>query len=188
MKKLKDALSKVGGIEVENVEVNLPAQETSRASSEVSEKLIDRDAIAEEKLKKSVRLEPAVKKIVKAAARLADLITDEDRIENIRVIRDAKKAKTRLWNHIEKRWEEMDDCKTQMAAATLQLAYDEGLPVKRSIVLTGDFSTAEELVKMVNQSPAAQQAIDTLKGMGVTLEMDGEIISEENRETPPPSE
>lgn len=134
-------------------------------------------AQSEAKLEGVMKLEPAVKRVVRASARLADLITDEDRAENMRVIRDAKKASTRHWDQGEKKWVIIPDNKTQLAATTLQLAYDEGTPVKRSITITSDFRSAEEIVRAINASPEASRAMAALSGLGLSLEAGGEVIN-----------
>ena len=153
-----------------------PGQDESRASDELT-----KQRQAEERLKKSVRLEPAVKKIVKQAARLADMITDDDRVKAKTVIREAMDAT--CWRSDgsgkSSRIVVEPDHKTRLAASTLQLAYDEGLPVKRSIVLTGDFKTSDEFAKMIEGSPEAARAIQTLAGLGIGIENEGEIIDVE---------
>ena len=53
-------------------------------------------ARAEAKLSAAIKREPAVSKVVKKAAQLADLITHEDREDNVRVLREAKHAMHRV--------------------------------------------------------------------------------------------
>lgn len=141
--------------------------------------LMDQEGVvhAERKLAKAIKVEPAVRKVVKAAARLADFITPEDRAENARVIREAKRAMHRVYSKEKKDLIEVPDHKTRLAATTLELAYDEGTPVKRSITITSDFRSAEEIVKAINSSPEASRAMAALSGLGLTLESGGEVIN-----------
>jgi len=141
---------------------------------------------ARKKLEGVIKKEPAVAKVVKAAARLADFITPDDRANNARVIREAKEA---IYHHYDKATKSLvsqPDHKTRLAATTLELAYDEGLPVKRSIVLSGSFKSAEEMMGVIQSSPEAEKALKVLSGLGINLEESdeetGPIIEMENRE------
>lgn len=135
------------------------------------------------KLRETIKEEPAVSKVVKKAARLADMITDDDRIAAKRVIREAMNAEGRFYDHANKRLDVHPDHKTRLAAATLQLAYDEGLPVKRSIELRADVGTADEALKALRESPEAMKALQALSGLGLHLEAGGEVIDIETEQT-----
>ena len=138
----------------------------------------DQDEIrAERKLAQTIIKEPAIRKVVKASARLADFITPEDRAENARVIREAKRATHRVYSKEKKDLIEVPDHKTRLAATTLELAYDEGTPVKRSISITSDFRSADEIVQAIQSSPEAARALVALSGLGLTLEAGGEVIN-----------
>jgi hypothetical protein len=141
--------------------------------------LMDQGAVAhaEKKLQKVIKEEPAVRKVVRASARLADFITQEDREENARVIREAANATMRIYSKEKKDLVEVPDHKTRLAAATLRLAYDEGTPVKRSVTIASDFHSADEVVRAIQSSPEASRALAALSGLGLTLEADGEIIN-----------
>ena len=132
---------------------------------------------SEAKLAKAVKEEPAVRKVVRASARLADFITPEDREENARVIREAANATMRIYSKEKKDLVEVPDHKTRLAAATLRLAYDEGTPVKRSVTITSDFRSAEEVVQAIHSSPEAARALAALSGLGLTIEANGEVIN-----------
>jgi len=130
------------------------------------------------KLDKAIKKESAVAKVVKRSARLADMITDEDRVKAKKVITEAMEAT--CWRAAEegsgKKCTVEPDYKTRLAAATLQLAYDEGLPVKRSIVLTGDFKSAEDLASELKDSPEALRVFRKLNEQGIQVVHDGEVI------------
>ena len=131
---------------------------------------------AQEKMTALVRNEPAVRKVIKAAARIADFITDDDRAENAKVIRDAKGANHRYYDMKSKEWTVTPDHKTRLAAVALELAYDEGLPVQRSVAMAGSFKDASELLATLNESPAAREALKLLSNMGIQVEDEGSII------------
>ena len=135
-----------------------------------------------ERLTKLIQKEPAVKRVVRQAARIADMITDEDRVKAKQVITEALGAtswRAACKGEVGGRGVQEPDYKTRLAAATLQLAYDEGLPVKRSVVLTGNFANAEELAQALRSSPEAEKALKTLAGLGIAIENEGEIIEME---------
>ena len=134
-------------------------------------------ARAEKKLQRAMKEEPAVRRVVKAAARLADFITPQDREDNARVIREAKQATTRIYSKEKKDLIEVPDHKIRLAATTLELAYDEGTPVKRSVTITSDFRSAEDILEVMRQSPEATRAIRALSGLGIEIEADAETIN-----------
>ena len=130
------------------------------------------------KLSNLVRNEPAIRKVIKAAARIADFITDEDRAENAKVIRAAKSATHRYFDLKSKEWTESPYHKTRLAAVALELAYDEGLPVQRSVSISGSFQDAAELMETLNESPATSEALKMLSNMGIKVEAgDGDYLS-----------
>jgi hypothetical protein len=133
-------------------------------------------AQGEEKLADLLKREPAVRKVIRKAAQLADLITDEDRAENMRVLREAKNATHRVYDKALDSLVEQPDHKTRLAAATLQLAYDEGLPVQRQVALTRNFESASEIIANVKESPELAKAILTLQSQGIQVEADGQVI------------
>lgn len=152
----------------------------NKLNQEVSEGHLsheERSLCAERKLTKTIKEEPAVRKVVKAAARLADFITDEDREENARVIREAKRATMRIYSKEKKDLVEVPDHKTRLAAATLDLAYTEGTPVKRSVSITADFRSADEIIGAIQASPEASRALAALSGLGIQLEAEGQVIN-----------
>lgn len=126
------------------------------------------------------RTEAAVRKIIRKASILADFITEEDRLESMETVRRAKRAKTRIFNVGTKKFEEFDDCKTQLAAVTLERAYDEGLPVARAINMNTQFESADDTLARLKASPAAMRAIAGLREAGVQLAIGDEIVDIES--------
>jgi hypothetical protein len=114
--------------------------------------------------------------VVKKAACLADLMTDKDREDNMRVLREAKNAMHHVYDKDIERLVEKPDHKTRLAATTLQLAYDEGLPVQRQVVITKKFETAGEIIASVKQSPELLKAIMAINAQGIQIEADGQVI------------
>jgi len=127
-------------------------------------------ARAESKLLFLTKNAPTIRRVVRAAARLADLCTGEDLEADARVIRDATNATHRCFNTATKQMEIVPDHKTRLAAVTLRRAYVEGLPVKRAVTLTGKFVSADEILDRMRRSPEALRlfphlaAPDTLEG------------------------
>ena len=112
----------------------------------------------------------AVRKVVRAAARLADLCTTEDLETDARVIREATTATLKRWDQDSKRLIVEPDHKTRLAATTLRRAYVEGTPVKREIVLTSTFVSAEEIIEQLRQSPEARRTMPELLSEPLTIE------------------
>jgi hypothetical protein len=131
---------------------------------------------SEEKLTKLIKEEPAVRKIIKRSASLADLMTDQDREDDMRVLREAKNANTRIFDVNAKVMVEFPDHKTRLAAMALSRAYDEGTPVQRQVIVAKTFRSAEETVSKLRQSPELIQALKSLTEAGVELEVDGQVI------------
>ena len=130
-----------------------------------------------QKMVMAIKAEPLVRKVVKKAARLADMITDDDRIKAKKAIVDAMDATNRNYDKDLGRFDIYPDHKTRLAAAALQLAYDEGTPVKRSITITSDFRSADEILSTLQKSPEASRAVQALAGLGLNLETEGEMIN-----------
>ena len=122
----------------------------------------------------------ALKKIEKAAARLADLTNGLDTEACLRVIREAKNAMHRIYDHAEKRMIEVPDHRTRLAAVMLHLAYVEGLPVKREVRLVQDFRSTDDVLADIRQSPEGMRTLRALSGLGASLEIEGEIIELED--------
>jgi hypothetical protein len=96
-------------------------------------------------------------KVIKKTASIAELLTEDDQQENLRVIREAKSATHRVFNFETKKTEEVPDHKTRLAAITLELAYTEGRPVERQMSVSGKFEDLAALQERLKHSPAFQQ-------------------------------
>ena len=91
-------------------------------------------------------------KIIKKAASIGELLTEDDQEENLRVIREAKQA---CHVYITKKGEvHVPDHKTRLSAVALDLAYREGKPVERAEVLHGDAKDFPTLLEKLKQSPS----------------------------------
>jgi hypothetical protein len=123
----------------------------------------------------------AVRKVVRMAARLADLCTEQDLEDDARVIREATKATHRSFNLETKTMDEIPDHKTRLAATTLRRAYVEGLPDRKVSVVVNDAETAAEVVDRIRNSPEMLAALRTMAahGLGQVQVGDGEIIDVE---------
>ncbi len=100
-------------------------------------------------------------KVIKKAASIAALLTDEDQQANLRVLREAKEACHVYITKSGKVY--VPDHKTRLAAVALDLAYREGKPVERSVSASGSLTewqaaldrirTAESLPKIALDQP-----------------------------------
>jgi hypothetical protein len=140
-------------------------QEAEKASDLQSQK----EAQSKAKLKELTKLDKRVHSVVVAAARLADRLTEEDRQRAKDTIAEAMSANGCRFNTETKLWEEFPDHRTRLAAATLQLAYDEGTPIQRQIVLTGKFDTDEAILDRLAASPEASAALAALEKAGFVV-------------------
>lgn len=127
-------------------------------------------------LRRYCREEPAIRRVVNASARLADMLTPEDKVKAKAVIADALGANLQRYDVETRHLDITPDHKTRLAAATLLFAYAEGLPVKREVVLTGGFKSADEVVALLQESPEARRAMEALSGLGLRLEDAGGAI------------
>ncbi|HZR66019.1 MAG TPA: hypothetical protein VFA85_12770 [Terriglobales bacterium] len=98
-------------------------------------------------------------KVIKKAKSIAELLTEDDQEENLRVIREAKRATHKVFDVDQKKLVEQPDHKTRLAAVTLDLAYREGTPVARSISATGSLRDMKELLDRTDSSPAYQESL-----------------------------
>ena len=135
--------------------------------------------------KAAAQVSRAVAKVMKKAAILADLMTDDDLAEDMRVLRDAKKATSRVWDIEQKKLVEIPDHKTRLAATTFSRAYKEGLPVQRQVVAVAEFKSIEDTIAKLRASPELLRAIANLNSQGIEVEADGEPIDIETIKIPP---
>ena len=119
----------------------------------------DRAEVFGEQLEILRKKEPSIRPVVRAVRRLADCINEGSAEANAKVIENAKVAVHRVFDPETKRLIEVPDHKTRLAAVTLELAYVEGLPVKREIVLTGSFESGESVIERLKNSPEAMRLL-----------------------------
>jgi hypothetical protein len=112
--------------------------------------------------RKGTSASTALTKIYKKAAQIADLMTGEDILDDLRVLREAKNAVHRIYSKELKDLVEVPDHKTRLAATTLSRAYHEGLPVARSISASGDFEDLGSLLEAMKHSPASQDSLQKI--------------------------
>ena len=164
---MKKLIPKSETAPAENSHQNIPEPKNSDQNSR---------ARAEKKLAEIIKQQPAVSKVVKKAACLADLMTDQDRADNMRVLREAKNAIHHVYDNDLERLVEKPDHKMRLAATALSLAYDEGTPVQRQVALTHSFESADVALAKIKSSPELMRAIKTLRSSGLELEAGGEVI------------
>lgn len=155
---------------------------TSRTSQDVrySEDETESQKESVRKLSELTHVESAVRKVVKRAAVLADLCTGEDLETDARVIREACDAHCRFFDVVTKTWSIIPDHKTRLAATTLRRAYVEGTPVKREVKIIQDFRSTDDVLADLRQSPEGMRALRAMAGLGVGLQIEGEIIELED--------
>jgi hypothetical protein len=107
----------------------------------------------------------SLSKIIKKAASISQLLTEHDQQENLRVIREGKKATHRIYDGELKRLIEVPDHKTRLAAVALDLAYREGKPVEKSLTVHADVEDFQAMVDKLNASPAFQAKISEQKAL-----------------------
>jgi hypothetical protein len=116
--------------------------------------------------------EPSIRPLVRAVRRLADCINEGAPEASAKVIAEAKVATHRIFDVQAKVLVEVPDHKTRLAAVTLELAYVEGLPVKREIVLTGSFESGESVIERLKGSPEAMRVMLGIQKTGGVIDDD----------------
>jgi len=94
----------------------------------------------------------------------------------LRAIREARKATHRIFDPEARRMIEVPDHKTRLAAVALMLACDEGLPIRREVMIGGDSRSADDVLKVFRSSPEGMRTLRALSGVGAGLEVDGQVI------------
>ena len=128
-----------------------------------------------QKLAKAMKEVSAIRKVVRASARLADFISQEDREDCARVIREAKQATMRVYSKEKGDLIVIPDHKTRLAATTLELAYIEGTPVKRSVEIKAEFESADMLIERLRSSPEAMRMIRAYSEKGIPIQHQGQV-------------
>ncbi len=129
-------------------------------------------AAAEEKLARLRREEPALRPVLRTAARLADLIERSDVEAAKTVIDDALNATTRAYNPTTRSFDLLPDHRTRLAGVTLMLSYHEGLPVKREVSVSANFESFESVLERLKESPEARRMLSSL-GMNLDVQKTG---------------
>ena len=111
--------------------------------------------------KEKTQVSQYVAKVYKKAAQIADLMTGKDVEDDLRVLRQAKKATHHVYDTKKKKLVKVPDHKTRLAATTLSRAYHEGKPIERSIAAHGDVSDFPDLLRRLQQSEAAKAIEDS---------------------------
>lgn len=104
-------------------------------------------------------------KVIKKAVSISELMTEEDAKENVRVLREAKKATHRIYDAEQGKLIEVPDHKTRLAAITLELAYREGRPVERQIQLQRNVGGLAETLEAANNSPEMQAILAAMNSL-----------------------
>jgi hypothetical protein len=115
-------------------------------------------------------------KVIKKAVSIAELLTREDQEENLRVIREAKKATHHVFNTETKKLELVPDHKTRLAAVVLDLGYSEGKPVDRQLNLNVKYDELSEDLKLLKNSPAGRRFMESI---GMVQKSGGERVGED---------
>ncbi len=135
-------------------------------------------ARAERKMVALTKKVPAIRRVVRAAARLADLNADLDGEDLMKAIREAKHATYHVYDKETKQLVEMPDHKTRLSSVALELAYREGLPAKNVRVDAESFLSADEILARLRQSPETLRRFPELaepKGIQETGGGNGEV-------------
>jgi hypothetical protein len=104
-------------------------------------------------------------KVIKKSMAITELMTGEDAEEDLRILREAKKATHRVFNFETKKTEEVPDHRTRLAAFALSRAYHEGKPIERQIQLQGDFEDLGAMLERARNSPEAMRLLGSLKSL-----------------------
>jgi len=159
--------------------MNTPTQTPNKkpVTGRVARKHCQATAKSEAKLEALRKQEPAVRKILRKAAILSDLITEEDLEQDAQVIRDACDAMHHIFDPKLKCMVSVPDHRTRLAAVTLRRAYVEGTPVHREIKFTKEFRSVDENLATLRESPEGMRTLRALSALGVGLEINGETIA-----------
>jgi hypothetical protein len=129
-------------------------------------------SLSESRLLKLRKEDHPIRAIVKASARLADIITDEDRERAKEVIRQAMDAEHRIFDPATREMIVVADHKIRLAATTLFLAYVEGTPVRREVSVTANFEPLDSVLERLKESPEARRMLSSM-GMNLDVQKSG---------------
>ncbi|HAF15789.1 MAG TPA: hypothetical protein DHU55_14240 [Blastocatellia bacterium] len=91
----------------------------------------------------------------------SDPLTEDDQLENLRVIREAKRATHKVFD--------VPDMKYRLAGVVLDLSYREGKPIERAVNVNIGHEELSETIEKIKNSPAAQEALKQLAAFIVLI-------------------
>jgi len=151
------------GIPGDDSKVQVPLSEVEKTAGYVKNKIKSQNRPSRgSRARKEIH--GSLAKIIKKAASITDLFTEHDQQENLRVIRQAKRATHRIYDGEQKRLIEVPDHKTRLAATMLDLAYREGKPVERSVTAHGNIEDFEKVLEIARQVQARKSLQKTAEG------------------------
>lgn len=97
----------------------------------------------------------------KLGKRLSELLDDGDLELAVETIRGGLKANKSHWDGVAKQMVIEPDFKIRMDAAKTVLAYKEGMPVQRQVVIAESFESLREAIAAATHSPEALRLIES---------------------------
>jgi hypothetical protein len=97
----------------------------------------------------------------KLGKRLSELLDDGDLELAVETIRGGLKANKSHWDGVAKQMVIEPDFKIRMDAAKTVLAYKEGMPVQRQVVIAESFESLREAIAAATHSPEAMRLIES---------------------------
>lgn len=97
----------------------------------------------------------------KLGKRLSELLDDGDLELAVDTIRGGLKANKSHWDGVAKQMVIEPDFKIRMDAAKTVLAYREGMPVQRQVVVAESFESLREAIAAATHSPEAMKLIES---------------------------
>lgn len=97
----------------------------------------------------------------KLGKRLSELLDDGDLELAVDTIRGGLKANKSHWDGVAKQMVVEPDYKTRMDAAKTVLAYKEGMPVQRQVVISESFESLRDALAAATHSPEARRLIES---------------------------
>ncbi len=93
--------------------------------------------------------------------RLNDILNDDDLDNAMEAIRRALKAQKKHWDGVAKEMVAEPDYKVQLDAAKTVLAYREGMPIQRQVVVSEAFESLRDAIIAAEHSPEARKLIES---------------------------
>jgi len=92
--------------------------------------------------------------------RLSDILHDGDLEEAVNTIREGMKANKTHWDGVAKRMVTEPDFRIRLEAGKTVLAYKEGMPVQRQVVMQESFESLRDAIMAADHSDEARKIID----------------------------